>query len=239
VTRGALIAFEGIDGTGKGTQARMLIASLRRAGKAVRIFSFPAYGRTLSSSLVADYLNGRLGDLAPRLTALLFACDRFEQSARIREALDSGAFVVCDRYVPSNLAHQVARARPADKASLRRFILDLEYRRFGLPRPSAVLFLDMSPALARRRVLEKGRRAYTRLQLDIQESDSGHLSAALAEYRRQAGGRGWHRIPTVASDGHPRSREEIQTDVLATLIRSRVIPRDVRTAGARQSRKRR
>jgi dTMP kinase len=239
VNRGALIAFEGIDGTGKGTQARLLIAALRRAGRRVRIFSFPAYGRTLSSSLVADYLNGRFGDLRPRLTALLFACDRLEQSAGIRQALDSGAFVVCDRYVPSNLAHQVAREPRAGKAALRRFILDLEYRRFGLPRPDAVLFLDMTPALARRRVMQKGRRQYTRLQLDIQESDRGHLAASLHEYREQATGRGWHRVSTIAEDGAPRSRGEIHADVLAVLHRSGVIPSIARRGSSRRPRTRR
>jgi dTMP kinase len=184
-------------------------------------------------------LNGRFGNLPPRLTALLFACDRLEQSARIRAALDSGAFVVCDRYVPSNLAHQVARASAAEKPALRRFILDLEYRRFGLPRPAAVLFLDMTPSLARRRVMQKGRRLYTRLQLDIQESDSGHLSAALAEYRGQARGREWHRVPTVAEDGRPRTRSEIHTDVVETLARSGLIPRSAERASARPLRTRR
>ena len=202
----------------------MLIRALRRARRPVRIFSFPAYGRTLSSRLVSDYLNGRLGDLPPRLTALLFACDRLEQSPRIHQALESGEFVVCDRYVPSNLAHQVARAARAEKASLRKFILDLEYQCFRLPRPSAVVFLDMTPSLARRRVLQKGRRAYTRLQLDIQESDSGHLSAALAEYRGQSRSRGWHRISTVSTNGRPRSRQEIHREVLEALSRAGIIP---------------
>ncbi len=217
MARGILVAFEGIDGTGKGTQARLLLRSLRRAGRKARLFSFPAYGRTLTSHLIAAYLNGEFGTLDPRLTALLFACDRIEEAPRLRQALEAGEVVVCDRYVPSNLAHQVARAQPRDRAALRRYVLDLEYRRFRLPRPDAVIFLDMAPSLARRRVLQKGRRAYTRRALDVQEASSSHLASALAEYRRQAAGREWHRIETVASDGRPRSRLEIHSDVVAAL----------------------
>lgn len=217
--RGPLIAFEGIDGTGKGTQARRLARALRRAGRRVRLFSFPAYGRTLSSRLLAAYLNGALGNLDARLTALLFACDRLEVAPALHAALAAGDVAICDRYVPSNLAHQVARAAPGARQGLRRFIEDLEYRRFGLPRPDRVVYLDMPPAMARRRVLGKGRRGYTARALDVQEADARHLSGALAEYRRQAKSRRWIRVATLARDGTPRSRGAIHADVMAALRR--------------------
>jgi dTMP kinase len=223
MARGVLIAFEGIDGTGKGTQAHLLARALRRAGRSVKLFSFPAYGRTLSSELIATYLNGGFGALDARLTALLFACDRLEQLRRLENALATGNVVICDRYVPSNLAHQVARAPDREKPRLRRYILNLEYRQFGLPRPDAVLFLDMSPKLARSRVLSKGHRQYTRRSLDVQEANQRHLHAALAEYRQQASGRAWHRIATIDGDGQPRSRSEIHADVVRALDRSSVI----------------
>jgi dTMP kinase len=216
---GFLVAFEGIDGTGKGTQARLLARALRGARRRVRLFSFPAYGRTASSKLIAAYLNGDLGALDARLTALLFACDRLEEGKRLRSALDAGEVAICDRYVPSNLAHQVARARPRDRNALRRFILDLEYHRFGLPKPNAVVFLDMAPASARRRVLLKGRRRYTRRSLDVQEANARHLAGALAEYRRQARGKGWYRVATFDDQGRPRSRAEIHRDVLLAIGR--------------------
>lgn len=233
--RGVLIDFEGIDGTGKGTQARLLTRAMRRAGRTVRLFSFPAYGRTLSSGLIGAYLNGDLGALDARIAALLFACDRLEQAPALRQSLATGAFVICDRYVPSNLAHQVARAAAADRAGLRRFILDLEFKRFGLPRPDAVVFLDMVPDLARRRVLQKGRRSYTRRSLDVQEASTDHLQGALNEYRRQAGDRRWIRVPTIDRDGQPRTRSDIHAEIIDALAAKGLI----RRAAAQRTRTRR
>jgi len=221
VKRGPLIAIEGIDGTGKGTQAQLLTAALRERGRAVELFSFPAYTTTLAGELVAAYLNGALGEpfsIDSRLTAVLFALDRFELKGEIERAMASGAVALCDRYVGSNLAHQVARAPPRRKAALRALIERLEHGVFALPRPELVLYLDMPDALAQQRVLKKAPRDYTRKQLDAHEADRAHLRAALAEYRRQARTRpGWALIRTVGPGGAERSREEVHRDVLAAL----------------------
>jgi len=120
--RGALIAIEGIDGTGKGTQAQMLVQALEARGRSVELFSFPAYQRTLAGSLIGAYLDGRMGpprQIDSRLTAVLYALDRFELKGAIEGALARGAVALCDRYVGSNLAHQAARTPwTAGQASL-------------------------------------------------------------------------------------------------------------------------
>ncbi len=232
--RAPLIALEGIDGTGKGTQARLLAAALREQGVAVELFSFPAYAATLAGGLVAAYLNGELGEPAAidsRLTAVLFALDRFELKGALERALDSGAVALCDRYVGSNLAHQVARAPAGAKPALRALIERLEHEIFGLPRPSLVLYLDMPDALAQERVLKKAPRGYTKKQLDAHESDRAHLKAALAEYRRQARSKpAWALIRTVGPRKEERSREAIHEDVMAALRRARILPRAKRRA---------
>ncbi len=219
VAKGTLIAIEGIDGTGKGTQARLLLRALRGRGTRAEMFSFPRYGRTASAELLAAYLDGRLGRLDPRVVAVLFACDRAESLASMKAALAKGAVVICDRYVPSNLAHQVARAAPHERSRLRRWIRDLEYRRLGLPRADAVVFLDMPAQSARRRVRKKPRRAYTSRALDVQERDLAHLSRSLAEYRRQASDPSWVRVPTLDARGGPRDRAEIHREIVAALAR--------------------
>ncbi|GEM_PF-21119 len=214
---GHLIALEGIDGTGKGTQARLLAEALERRGVRVRPFSFPAYGETLAGGLIGTYLNGGLGDprsIDSRLTAMLYAVDRFELRGRLAEALEAGETVICDRYVGSNMAHQVARASPRNRPAVRRFIESLEFDVLGLPRPELVILLDMPVSLAQSRVLKKDARQYTRRKLDANEADLRHLKCALAEYRFQVRNTpGWRRIPTV-SGRRERSREEIHEDVL-------------------------
>ncbi len=216
---GQLIALEGIDGTGKGTQARLLVEALRRRGLEAVLFSFPAYRQTSAGRLIGAYLDGGLGDprsIDSRLTATLYALDRFEMRAQLEAALAAGQLAICDRYVGSNLAHQVARAASRRRGEVRTFIEDLEFRVFGLPRPALTLLLDMPVSLAQQRVLQKAARQYTHKQLDANEADLRHLRGALAEYRRQANAPGWRRIPTTAGR-RERTREEIHADVLAAV----------------------
>ena len=217
---GQLIALEGIDGTGKGTQAGLLVEALRRAGREVELFSFPAYRETFAGRLIGTYLDGGLGDprsIDSRLTATIYAIDRFEMRGRIEAALAAGHIAVCDRYVGSNLAHQVARAAPRRRAEVRAYIEALEFGVFALPRPDLVVFLDMPVSLAQRRVLQKAARQYTHKQLDANEADLRHLRNALAEYRLQARAPSWRRIATTA--GHrERTRDEVHADVLVAVL---------------------
>ncbi|MFN7134957.1 MAG: hypothetical protein ACK4N5_22965, partial [Myxococcales bacterium] len=212
---------------GKGTQTRLLAAALRRQKRRLAVFSFPSYDKTLAGGLVGAYLDGSLGDprhIDSRLAAVLFALDRFERKAGIEKAMKSGALVLCDRYVGSNLAHQAARTPEAQRPDLRRLIERLEYGVLGLPRPSLVLYLDMPDALAQERVKLKGERSYTRAELDAHEADRRHLGLALAEYRRQAAARrDWVLIRTVDADGTPRTREAIHADIMAALVRRGIV----------------
>lgn len=227
VKNGSLIALEGIDGTGKGTQAQLLMEAIERRGKKGTLFSFPAYEKTLAGGLIGAYLDGQMGpprEIDSRLTAVLYALDRFELKAGIERALAQGSIVVCDRWVGSNLAHQAARTPSARRAALRTMICDLEFGVFGLPRPKLVLYLDMPDQLAQERIRLKAARTYTRKQMDELEADRAHLRQALGEYRRQARtDASWRLIPTVERGGAPRSREAIHEDILAALRAKRLL----------------
>ena len=78
---GVLIAIEGIDGAGKGTQAAQLISGLRERGLSANSLQFPRYSATTFGRSIGDYLNGRFGALDqvhPQLASVLYAGDRFE-----------------------------------------------------------------------------------------------------------------------------------------------------------------
>ncbi|HEY3447988.1 MAG TPA: hypothetical protein VGK67_16650 [Myxococcales bacterium] len=218
---GPLIAIEGIDGTGKGTQAQLLVEALKARGRAVELFSFPAYQSTLAGSLIGAYLDGRMGpprQIDSRLTAVLYALDRFELKGAVEKVRQRGAVALCDRYVGSNLAHQAARTPPKERRALRKLIEDLEFGLFGLPRPDLVVYLDMPDRLAQERVRQKAARAYTAKRMDELEADRAHLRMALSEYRRQARtSKGWKLVPTVSRGGQPRTREAIHADVVEAL----------------------
>ena len=192
-----LIAIEGIDGSGKGTQSRLLVESLQTAGHRVALFSFPRYRETLFGGCIGEYLNGRFGSLAevdPFLAALLFAGDRLESRPLLLEALATHDYVICDRYVASNVAHQGAKRDGAARAELIGRIEAVEYGIHALPRPDLTLLLDLSVPHAVRQIAAKAQRSYTAAAADLHEADTAYLAAVRTVYQQLASGPGWQRI---------------------------------------------
>jgi dTMP kinase len=213
---GVLLAIEGIDGTGKGTQAARLAETAESRGYAVASFSFPLYDDNPFSRAVADYLNGEFGsaeEVHPELAALLYAGDRFHARPRIVEALETHDLVVCDRYAGSNAAHQGAKLEGEARRRLLEWLDEVEYGEFALPRPQLVVLLDAPVALARELVGRKAARGYTTLEADIHEADAHHSGATRDVYLELAARGGWHVVRTAAEDGTLRDVDEIAAEV--------------------------
>lgn len=192
---GVLIALEGLDQSGKETQARLLRARLEAAGRRCEFLSFPDYD-TLLGREIGRALHGQR-DYTPEVTQLLFVANRYEHRARIEQWLAEGAIVLCDRYLASTIAYGEAQA--LDPVRL------LEIQRF-LPQPALTVFLDIVPETAARRKAA-GR--------DRFERDLELLSRVRASYVRQAAQPGWQRI-----DGE-RAPEDVAADVL-TVVTARL-----------------
>lgn len=162
--RGMLVVIEGIDGSGKGTQAQMLLDRAREENKTAKLLSFPRYQITESSKWIAEYLKGDFGGLDkvdPLFAGMLFALDRFECKGQIEGLLAECDLVIMDRYVASNLAYQSARVREDVRTKFVDRLLELEYEIYGLPRPNLTLFLDMPVSFSEYLISERGARAYT------------------------------------------------------------------------------
>lgn len=198
-----LLAIEGIDGSGKGTQAAALAETARSRGRSVGLFSFPTYDGNPFSRAVADYLNGEFGsadEVHPELAAMLYAADRFHARRDLVDAVEQRDLVVCDRYVGSNAAHQGAKLDGETRERLLAWLDEVEYGEFALPRPDLVVLLDASVALARRRVGRKPARGYTTLEADIHEADAAHSSATRELYLELARRGGWLVVSTDNRD---------------------------------------
>ncbi|HEY3968557.1 MAG TPA: thymidylate kinase [Planctomycetaceae bacterium] len=184
-----LIDLEGIDGSGKGTQARRLCDRFTQSGVSAALVSFPRYEATLFGRAVGDFLNGRFGSLNqvhPFLVSLLFAGDRFESKQYLLEAIARHEVVVLDRYVPSNVAHQASKLDGALRTELAARILDIEFDIFGLPRPDLVLLLDLPVSMAQQLIAKKSARQYTDRKADIQEADANYLGRVREVYHELA-----------------------------------------------------
>ncbi len=173
-----LIAIEGIDGSGKGTQARQLHDRLMAEGTSAALLSFPRYSETVFGGLIGDYLNGRFGTLEqvhPLLASLLFSGDRFESLAVLRNACERHEVVILDRYVASNIAHQGSRTTAEEQPRLMELIDRIEHEVFRLPRADLTVLLDIPVETAVDLIARKKPREYTDQTADLHEANVSYL----------------------------------------------------------------
>jgi dTMP kinase len=182
-----LIAFEGLDQSGKETQAQQLRERLREAGHKVRLLSFPDYGTSIGEE-IARALQGER-EYGPDVMQLLFVANRHERREAMAQWLAGGLILLCDRYRASSIAY--GEAQGLDGRWLE------EIQRF-LPPADLTIFLDIEPATA------AGRKSQDR---DRYERDLALLKRVSESYRRQASQPNWVRV-----DGE-RSKEDIAEDV--------------------------
>ena len=216
-----LIVIEGVDGSGKGTQAQQLTERLTATGRRVRLLSFPRYRETLFGHAIGDFLNGRFGQLNevhPFLASVLYAADRYESKSVLTEALEQSDVVVCDRYVPSNLAHQGAKLDGAEREELLRTIERIVFDVFALPRPSLVVLLDVPVEIAQLNIAAKKPRSYTDKAADLQEADADYLQRVRDVYLQLASADPlWQRVESARA-GEQRSIAEIGEDILERVV---------------------
>lgn len=166
-----IITFEGIDGTGKGTQMEVLAEKLEAQGLRVKTIGFPLY-ESYFGQLVGSYLTGRDGVRADTVDgksmALWFALDRFE-AFKNRDDSDCDVLLI-NRYVLSNAVYQSVRDCDLGKPDLLDFVLTTEHDHFGIPRPDRILLFDMDLDAAANNVDKKGFRDYVGDGRDIYES---------------------------------------------------------------------
>lgn len=218
---GLFIAIEGGDGSGKGTQSKLLIESLRGEGYNVFEADFPRYGED-SAYYVERYLNGEYGgpnDVPAELGSLPYALDRFAAKEDIQKHLQGDkAIVVSNRYVASNLAHQGTKFSTAEQrhAFYDRTTLT-EYQILGIPKPDLNIVLLVPTKTAQENVDKKDTRGYTAKKRDIHEADSDHLEKAKLNYEELCNLYPEEFTALHCTDelGSMRSIEEIQQDIRA------------------------
>ena len=172
------IVIEGLDGSGKSTQLKLLRDYLQKKSIPFKYLHFPRLEEGIYGKLIARFLRGEMGandQVDPYLVALIFAGDRTEAASQIRGWMDQGYQVIVDRYVYSNIAFQCAKLNNAEeKEQLRDWILRLEYEHNQLPKPDINLYLNV-PFEFTKKQLNKERdgddRAYLKGERDIHEEN--------------------------------------------------------------------
>jgi dTMP kinase len=147
-----LFVIEGVDGAGKSTQIKLLRDFFSAKGNNCEYLHFPRTESPFFGELIARFLRGEFGslnDVDPYLVAMLYAGDRKDAASLISGWLSQGKIVLLDRYTYSNIAYQCAKIDDRDgQDKLMNWILELEFRHFGIPRPDLNIFLDVPYAFS-------------------------------------------------------------------------------------------
>jgi dTMP kinase len=138
--RGLLIALEGLDQSGKQTQAERLRDRLVERSRLVRLLSFPAYDTPIGEEIGRGLRGER--DYGPDVMQLLYVANRYEWKPQIEHELDRGTILICDRYLASSIVY--GEAFGLDGAWLR------DMQKY-LPQPDVTFLLDIAPEVSARR----------------------------------------------------------------------------------------
>ncbi len=185
--------IEGLDGSGKSTQIRLLQEYLSQKKVKYKFLHFPRTDAPFFGELIARFLRGELGNIDmvnPYLVALIYASDRKDAAGMISSWLQEDLLVIADRYVNSNIAFQCAKLKEEKEIDLLAdWILKLEYEYYQIPKPDRSLFLDV-PFDFTRNSLTSGRtgndREYLKGNTDIHEENLDFQQNVRKIYLRQA-----------------------------------------------------
>ncbi len=218
-TKGKLIVIEGLDGSGKATQAKRLVEQLQAQGKQVRKVSFPAY-ESDSSALVKMYLAGQFGkdpsDVNAYAASTFYAVDRFASyKTEWGRFYEDGGIVVADRYTTSNAVHQCSKLPEEEWDSFLEWLFNFEYQLMGIPAPDAVVYLRVDPAVSQK--LMTGRYQGDESKKDIHESNLDYLARSRRAADYCADKLGW-KIVSCDAQGEMRTIEDINADVMAAVL---------------------
>lgn len=218
MAKGKLIVIEGLDGSGKATQAEELVKNLTAKGYSVRKVAFPDYASD-SSVLVKMYLSGQFGkdpmDVNAYAASAFYAVDRFASFKRDwGKFYESGGIIVADRYTTSNAVHQCSKLPEAQWEAYLGWLFDFEYRLMGIPAPDCIIYLSVDPAVSQ--ALMTRRYQGDESKKDIHEGSLSYLlrSRQAAEYCSHR--LGWKEI-NCCENGQMRTVQAIQQDILTRL----------------------
>jgi len=198
-----MIVLEGIDGSGKATQAKLL--------KPDWCLAFPRYDHFIGK-VIKYLLHLKFGQkINPYLLAWLFAADRWFSKTEINFWLKQGKTVVIDRYTGSSQAHQGAKLKGIEQEKLINWIDWLENKVYRLPKADKVFFLDLGPEKTQMLIAKRGRKK------DAAEKDFNYQKKTYELYRQLAKRKKWIIINSLDKKGKLLTAKEIHERIKRTI----------------------
>ena len=223
-----LIDIEGTDASGKETQSVMLTQALKDRNLDAVDVHFPRYGLR-SATLVEDYLAGAFGadpdEVSPYAASMFYAVDRYAAFHDVSRNLTRpepgrSRIIVADRYTMSNAVHQCAKLPREKHRDMMEWLMDLEFKYLGQPRPDLVLFLDADPDVVQKMLRQRdGDHALKAgIHHDIHERNPEYMRRSRDTGLALAKDYGWTVVPVTDADGF-RDVNAIASEILGHALR--------------------
>jgi len=219
--KGRFIVVDGGDGSGKTTQAKLLIDYFKKIKIPVQHFDFPQYYNSFHGKTVARFLRGEFGNIdqvSPYLASLAYALDRASVKKEMDKILNTGTYIVANRYATSNMAHQGAKFKDeGQREDYLRWVYELEYKVHKIPQEDIVIYLYVPWEIGLKLTTKKGEREYLKGKEDIHEKDLLFRKASEEMYLKLAKRyKHWVKIDCV-QDNRLLTPEEIHEKIIRVL----------------------
>jgi len=210
--KGQLMVIEGVDGSGKETQTKLLYDRLLKQGEKVMKVSYPRYDKE-SSAMVKLYLSGAFGEdpstVSPYIASTFYAADRYASYKEdYEDFLNQGGMVLADRYTTSNMVHQAGKIQ--DEKERKKFLdwlWDYEFNLYGLPIPDQVFFLNIPPEINEELIKNRNNKITGKQEKDIHEKSPEHLRDSYKSALALVHEYGWTEINCI----HQRKLRSIES----------------------------
>ncbi len=214
--KGKIIVIDGVDGSGKKTQTKLLVERLKKLKKKVVTFDFPQYEKNFFGKNIKEFLTHpeyQFHKQHPKVFSTVLAADRWESKEKIEKYLNKGYLVILDRYMSSNQIHQGGKIKDDKKWNEFMDWLDtLEFKVFKIPKPDIVLYLNLNIEIVKKLLEERG--GHDNAEKDIEhQKDSQESAEKLAKKYKN-----FKVVDCDSAEGGIKSRAEIN-DLIFTQIK--------------------
>lgn len=192
-----LLALDGVDASGKTTQALLLYERLKTSGYNVKYITFPDY-ESKSSALVKMYLDGEFGNnshnVNPYAASSFYSVDRFASYTKDWKDFyqQEGSIVIANRYTTANAVHQTPKLDKSEWVTFLDWLYDFEFNKLAIPKPDLTVFFDMHIDISLR--LLKARNEENNTSPDIHEKDEDYLKKSYEAAKFAAGHLKWETL---------------------------------------------
>ncbi len=212
---GRLIVFEGLDGSGKETQSKIIEKTLVERKYFVKRISYPNYEQK-SSFLVKEYLNGKIFKDLFKINSFaatsFYACDHYiTYEKNWKKFYLENNVIIADRYVSSNAIHQMAKLNENEWEEFLRWLNEYEFEKLGLPKEDLLIYLDVDPEISRLLIEKRN------LAKDIHEKNLEYMKMCRVAALFSAKKLGW-KILNCCKNGKMLGIEDIAKKVESLVV---------------------